>query len=300
MMFMSNTAILLFMTIAATAHGFAINTSQSTLLALPTMKHRNNYYYKHKNTMNQLYAKGRSSSSSSSSSAAVFPCSSLTVIPREWIENSSDDNDGSIFRSNSDNSGGRRLNRRKRKAQSKSCSLASLIKPLQRFTRRELQMDDYNNGDGGCGNNDFVMAFTNPIKEDKLEVLEDVKCYEDLDSRVSSSTTSGRNNGGKRIRIVIEDSKNSNKKNELEKGGKDGGKGKTSNSRDTDTVSTSTCDTKDTDPTSKNKDNDCSNLNDTKEKEEMIKEMNQLREEVARWQKVNNKLLMKLKKATTR
>ena len=146
---------------------------------------------------------------------AVFPCSSITVIPRMWIENSDDGNDASIFSSNSNTIGGRRC-RRKRKSHS-NASLANLIKPLQRFTKQELRMDDSssNNVNGDHG---FVMAFASSIKEDKLKFLEDVECYEDLDSRMVSMVP-GRSNSSKWIRIIIED-RHSNKKNESKEGSK--------------------------------------------------------------------------------
>ncbi len=210
------------------------------------------------------------------SATSVFPCSSITVIPREWIESSNDGNDSSIFSSHSNSSGNRRSSR-KRKSNSND-SLANLIKPLQRFTNKELHMDNCSSNKGN-GNSGFVTAFTSPIKEDKLEVLEDVGCYEDLEFRMFSMAQ-GPSNSNKRIRIVIEN-KSTNKKNESKEDGK--------------IVSLDTKDTKGVHSTTGN-----DNTKDAEQKEEMMKEIAQLREEVTRWQRVNNKLLLKLQKGTIR
>ena len=115
------------------------------------------------------------------------------------------------------------------------------------------------------------MAFASSIKEDKLKFLEDVECYEDLDSRMVSMVP-GRSNSSKWIRIIIED-RHSNKKNESKEGSK--------------IIPTDSIDAK--------KDVfSAINTNDTKRKEEMVKEMAKLHKEVTGWQKVNNMLLLKL------
>lgn len=168
----------------------------------------------------------------------VFPCSSITVIPRQWIENPDEDEiggEGGIFTSLSGNSG----RRRKRKSNNNE-SLADLIKPLQRFTRKEQQMDD--------GNNTleyFIPTFIRPMKGSQGDVIEESKVY-DFNNALPSTNIKRT-----KIKTTIDETKS-----------------KTETADDESSLS-------------------------------MKKEIEILREEVARWQKVNNKLMMKLKSVSS-
>ena len=168
----------------------------------------------------------------------VFPCSSITVIPRQWIENSDEDEiggEGGIFTSLSGNSG----RRRKRKSNNIE-SLADLIKPLQRFTRKEQQMDD--------GNNTleyFLPTFIRPMKGSQGDVIEESKVYDFNNALPSTNIKRAK------VKATIDETKS-----------------KTEIADDESSLS-------------------------------MKKEIEILREEVTRWQKVNNKLMMKLKSVSS-
>ena len=172
----------------------------------------------------------------------VFPCSSITVIPRDWIESSDDVGAGIFF-----GGGGRR--RWKRKCQLND-SLADLIKPLQRFTRREQSLDDEFGSNGKTDNvEDFMPTFARPFKERRfLHPIQESEAYAILNSS--------------------RDRKNVREYSNV-----------------TDTFTKSNIE--------KKNDNESVHEYYSKQSENeniLQKEIDNLREEVARWKKVNNKL----------
>ena len=199
----------------------------------------------------------------------LFPCSSITVIPRDWIE-CSDDGGSGVFTSLSGSngtSGGGGGRRRKRKNQLND-SFADLIQPLQRFTRKEQQIEDRSVGGGdnsGSAKDGFITVFSKSMREKRLEVFDEDESY-DIDSSFHSTRGADDN---KRIRLSNRD--------DIQPANEDD-----CSDTDDETVKADTCDKK------------------NEKVEELRKEMEDLREEVARWKKVNNKLMSKLKKISSK
>ena len=177
---------------------------------------------------------------------------------------SSDDGGSGVFTSLSGSNGssnGGRGRRRKRKNQLND-SFANLIQPLQRFTKREQQGEG---GSSGGGDDVFITTFTNPMREKRLEVFDEVESY-DFDSSSNAARDGGDN---KRIR--------------------------SSNSFDTQSGSKND----DVDSGDDIEEDEALDMKNEKE-EKLKKEMEDLREEVERWKKVNNKLMSKLKKISSK
>ncbi len=217
---------------------------------------RNIYPWSNNHTLlGQEMMKDGSSTSATSSKNIVFPCSSITVIPRKWIDDTNDDdNAGSVFTSSTN---GNSSKKRKRKKHNNE-ALVDLIKPLERFTKYEQRFDDGSNDESGDDKDyaGFAMAFTKPLKKknhlDLISVNE--SSYDDYSTSVVTKQC-------KEVEKDLVDEVND----------KDNRQGKESVSGSIHTG------------------------NSVKEAE-LVDELKRLREEVARWQKVNNKLMLKLKK----
>jgi len=218
------------------------------------------------------------SGSGSNGKNLVFPCSSITIIPRKWIDGSMDDDvngtnaiGGGIFTSSTSHGTGGGNRKRKRKKQNNE-ALADLIKPLERFTKYEQSMD----GDGydNDGGSEFVMAFTKPMKKkDYLDVVSMEESYDDYGSSNIVLTT--RQSG-----TISPSTPTTTTENPMQV------------DQDEDEV---------TNEMKRDPGHEVNTSKGPSEKEsELEDEVKKLREEVARWQKVNNKLMLKLKKTSAK
>jgi WD40 repeat protein len=170
----------------------------------------------------------------------VFPCSSITVIPREWIDNSDDDDGASTFTSMTSNSHGGGGGRKRKRKNNHGESLADLIQPLQRYTKREQQIDDGSRKDllQTAG---FVPIFSRAVHDQGLSLIQEIESHETSPNLSRKKIRSEQHNNG----VVDRPEDNPNLCHEQD--------------------------------------------------DETKRELEQLREEVSRWKKVNNKLMQKLK-----